>query len=181
MEWIKNFFDKVNYSHWWNKKLFDKKIDVLSEIFKVINERAYNTSLAFRSTFWTIIWWTIAFLWLISKTEVTNDIKFYLVLFIISWIIWLIFSYLIDFFVLTKTSKHINKQQRLFINYRAKVKSFSFWKEDSQKINSTKFHLPSNHIIVKIIYFTSFTLLFTSLFFLVLALVKIGLNYDTLI
>ncbi|MDQ7008727.1 MAG: hypothetical protein Q9M94_00360 [Candidatus Gracilibacteria bacterium] len=52
---IKKIFEKLNYGYWGNKKLFEKKIEILGENFKVINERTYNTSIAFRNTFGTII------------------------------------------------------------------------------------------------------------------------------
>lgn len=90
--------DKVNYSHWWNKKLFEKKIEVLWKNFQILNERAYNTSIAFRTTYWTIIWWTIAFIWLFSKNWIPESILYKLILFIVLWIIWLLYSYLLDYF-----------------------------------------------------------------------------------
>ncbi len=180
-EKIYKFLEKIIYWYWWNKKLFDKKIEVLSENFKVINERTYNTSIAFRSTFWTIIWWTIAFLWLFSKENISDDIKFWLIIFIISWIVWLIFSYLLDFFVLVATQKYINEKQKEFITYRDKIRKFLFWKKEFNEVNNLKFKLPWSKPFVIIVYWISWLLLFFSIFSLIFALIKIGLNYNTLL
>lgn len=181
-EKIKQFIDNVNYWHWWNKKLFEKKIEVLWNTYKTINERTYNTSIAFRSTFWTIIWWTIAFLWLFSKTELPDDIKLWLITYIVSWIIWLLFSYLLDYFVLIATERYINKKQKEFIWYRDKIKKFIFWKKEFEEANNNLiFKLPWSKPFVIIIYGISWLLLFFSLFSLIFALMKILWNYSTLI
>jgi len=179
---IKIILYKLNYWHWWNKRLFDKKIQVLSDSFKVINERAYNTSIAFRNAYWTIIWWTIAFLWLFSKWNIPDDIKFWLILFIILWIIWLLFSYLLDYFVLVATQKYINDKLKEFITYRDKIKKFLFWKEEFDEANNNLvFKLPWSKPFVIFVYWISYLLLFFSLFTLIFALVKILWNYNNLI
>jgi hypothetical protein len=182
-EKIINFLEKLNYWHWWNKKLFEKKIEALWNAFKILNERTYNTSIAFRKAYGTIIWWTIAFLWLLSNNkDFPNDIKFYLLQFIVFWIIWLLFSYLIDFFILSYSTEYVNKKQQEFIAYKNKIIKFDFWKKEFEESNKAiKFKMPWSSIFVKFIYTIFYLLLFFTLAMLIIALIKILQNYDKLI
>lgn len=155
---IKDFFQKINYWHWWNKKLFENKIQLMSKIFKVLDQRVFEISNSFRSVYGWIIAWTIWFLWFILKDWIINNYYFKisifsLMIFIVFWIIWLVFSYLLDFIVLKNSRDYINKKQLEFLNYKKKIEKFDFWKTDSEKSNNSKFEMPK---YMKSYYFISF-------------------------
>jgi hypothetical protein len=54
------------------------------------------------------------------------DIKFWLIVYIVLGIIWLLFSYLLDYFILLATQKYITDKQKEFITYRNKIQKFLF-------------------------------------------------------
>jgi hypothetical protein len=171
---IKNWFQ---YSHYWNKKNFENKINKFSEAIKYHNDIYIKVVSDFRSAHMNIIAWMIAFLWFINKDWIaTNiDLKYWVILLLIFiWmsVISILFSYYYDSFVLWARIRYMDWYLKDFVKTKQSIENLDFTKEQALEINKKlkEYNPPKYKIasfIVFILYLLTWSILLVWLYFII--------------
>jgi hypothetical protein len=173
-----SFLDKVKnafgYSHFWNKLIVENNLKVFIELTKNNSDNLSKIVSDFRTAHMNIIAWMIAFLWLINKDGVHNDVHFKhwviaLLIFIAISIVAILMSYYHDGFYLKTTINYLSKYIKITKQNKDEIIQLEFDKEkaDQMKQVLAEFQAPTYpkiQIFINLLYFITWIVLIYGLY-----------------
>jgi len=166
------------YSHPWNKKTIQNNLDKFIELIRYDSDILLKIVSDFRTAHMNIIAWMIAFLWLINKDWIQNDMHFKywvisLLIFIAISIIAILLSFYYDAFTIKSQMKYLSKYVKISKEHKDQVIKFEFDKEKANDMNKklSEFKAPTYPIIwfiVNILYFITWVILIYGLYNIIL-------------
>ena len=133
---LKNAF---GYSHFWNKIIVENNLKIFIELAKNNSDTLLKIVSDFRTAHMNIIAWMIAFLWLINKDWVHNDIHFKywviaLLIFIAISIVAILMSYSHDAFHLKATINYLSRYIKITKQKKDEIVQLEFDKEKADEM-----------------------------------------------
>lgn len=140
MALLRKFKNAIGYSHFWNKLTVENNLKIFIELTKNNSDTLSKIVSDFRTAHMNIIAWMIAFLWLINKDWIHNDVHFKywviaLLIFIAISIVAILMSYYHDAFHLRATINYLSKYIKITKQNKDEIVQLEFDKKKANEMN----------------------------------------------